>query len=159
MGQPVFDIKIRDGNRFWWPGQRYAVDRALLAVQAETDLPALVNFGGDLRVSRARRKGQPWQIGLQSVEKEGEKEGVLALMNGALATSGDAQRFLLKDGVRYSHILDPRTGWPVKNPPRSVTVSAPSCMEAGILSTLAMLQGEDAEQFLTQQELRAWCIR
>jgi thiamine biosynthesis lipoprotein len=140
-------------------GKEYAVDRAFQAVQRETDVPMLVNFGGDLRVSGPLRHGEPWQITLQSVEDEHKKEGVLALMSGALATSGDAQRFLLKDDVRYSHILDPRTGWPVNNPPRSVTVSASTCMEAGIFSTLAMLHGADAEDFLKTEELRAWCIR
>ena len=140
-------------------GKEYAVDRALLAVQAETDLPALVNFGGDLRISGPLNGNRAWQVTLQSVERKDKREGVLAVMDGALATSGDAQRFLLKDGVRYSHILDPRTGWPVENPPRSVTVSAPTCMEAGILSTLAMLQGGGAEAFLESESVRAWCIR
>ncbi len=140
-------------------GKEYAVDRALLAAQQETDVPILVNFGGDLRVSGPLISGQPWQITLQSVENHDKRQGVLAVMDGALATSGDAQRFLLKDGVCYSHILDPVTGWPIDNPPRSVTVSAPTCMEAGILSTLAMLHGTDAEAFLADEDIRAWCIR
>ena len=63
-------------------------------------------------------------------------------------TSGDAKRFLLKDGVRYPHVLDPGTGWPVTGGPRAVTVAAPTCTEAGVLSTLAMLHGAGAEQFL-----------
>lgn len=140
-------------------GKEYAVDRALLAVHEETDLPVLVNFGGDLRVSGPLRGETPWQITLQSVDDHNKREGVLAVTQGALATSGDAQRFLLKDGVRYSHILDPHTGWPVHNPPRSITVSAATCMEAGILSTLAMLKGDGAEDFLASEGLRAWCIR
>ena len=86
--------------------------------------------------------------------------GMLELANGALATSGDARRFLMKDGVRYGHILgDPRTGWPIKNTPRSVTVAAPSCVEAGMIATLAMLQGKRAEAFLKREGARAWCIR
>ncbi|MCF6220990.1 MAG: FAD:protein FMN transferase [Robiginitomaculum sp.] len=140
-------------------GKEYAVDRALLLVQEATQRPALVNFGGDLRVSGPLRGEKPWQITLQSVDNHNKRDGVLAVTQGALATSGDAQRFLLKDGVRYSHILDPRTGWPVHNPPRSITVSAATCMEAGILSTLAMLQGEGAEDFLSTEKLRAWFIR
>ncbi len=140
-------------------GKEYAVDRALLDAQAHSDLPMLVNFGGDLRISGPLNGGRPWPVILQSVDRQDKQQGVLVLMDGALATSGDAQRFLLKDGVRYSHILDPRTGWPVENPPRSITVSAPTCMEAGILSTLAMLSGADAEDFLKAEKLRAWCIR
>jgi len=79
--------------------------------------------------------------------------------DGAIATSGDARRFLLKDGVRYSHILNPRTGWSVEAPPRSVTVAAPTCTEAGLLSTLAMLHGAEAEQFLREEGVQAWVAR
>lgn len=81
------------------------------------------------------------------------------LASGALTTSGDAERFLEKDGVRYSHILNARTGWPVKHPPRSVTVAARTCMEAGVLSTLAMLKGRNAEAFLKREAIQSWVIR
>lgn len=63
----------------------------------------------------------------------------IALKRGGVATSGDSRRFLLKDGVRYSHILDPGTGWPVESAPRTVTVMAQSCTQAGMLATLATL--------------------
>jgi FAD:protein FMN transferase len=75
------------------------------------------------------------------------------------ATSGDTRRFLLKDGKRYGHILDPTTGWPVRDTPRSVTVAADTCTQAGMLATLAMLYGRDAEVFLTAQGVRHWCTR
>jgi thiamine biosynthesis lipoprotein len=81
------------------------------------------------------------------------------LHRGGIATSGDARRFLLKDGIRYSHILNPLTGWPVKDAPRSITVLADTCTEAGILATLAMLQGTAAEQFLDEQQVKYWIIR
>ncbi len=83
---------------------------------------------------------------------------LLELEHGALATSGDSHRFLLKDGTRYSHILDPRTGWPVANAPRSVSVAASSCTEAGLLATLAVLQGEGARAFLEEQGARHWIV-
>ena len=78
------------------------------------------------------------------------------LERGALATSGDARRYVLHRGRRLGHILDPRTGWPVENAPRSVTVLAGSCLEAGTLSTLAILQGADAERFLRGQGVTFW---
>ena len=84
---------------------------------------------------------------------------MLELEHGALATSGDSRKFLLKDGVRYGHVLDPRTGWPVQNGPRSVTVAASSCTEAGLVATLALLQGKDADDFLREQKLRYWVLR
>ena len=140
-------------------GKEYAVDSAVLKIQAVSPAPILVNFGGDLRVSGLRASGARWRVSIESVDEFGVSEAMLEIADGALTTSGDARRFLLKDGVRYSHILDPRTGWPVKDPPRSVTVAAPTCLEAGLLSTLAMLHGGKAEQFLKREGLKAWCIR
>jgi thiamine biosynthesis lipoprotein len=84
---------------------------------------------------------------------------VINLSCGALATSGDTQRYLLRDGVRYGHILDPTTGWPVENAPRSITVAADTCTQAGMLSTLAMLRGTHAEAFLEEEGVQFWCLR
>ena len=140
-------------------GKEYAVDSALMKIQAIGPAPVLVNFGGDLRVSGPRLGGRPWLVAIESVDRPDASEGLLEIAAGALTTSGDSRRFLLKDGVRYSHILDPRTGWPVSDPPRSVTVAAPTCLEAGLTSTLAMLQGADAESMLEREGVRAWCVR
>ena len=139
--------------------KEYAVDRALGAVREVTPLPALINFGGDLRVSGPRKYGTRWKVAIESVDKNGKLAGMLELADGALATSGDARRFLLKDGVRYGHILNPHTGRPVEQVPRSVTVAAATCVEAGMIATLAMLQGKRADAFLKREGMRAWCIR
>lgn len=140
-------------------GKEYAVDRTVMLLAAETDIPLLVNFGGDLRVSGPHSDGSPWRIAIESVETEGKSEGRVDMRAGALTTSGDARRFLLKDGVRYSHILNPLTGRPVMGAPRSVTVAAATCLEAGIMSTLAMIKGHEAEQFLRDEGLAAWVLR
>jgi thiamine biosynthesis lipoprotein len=137
-------------------GKEYAVDRALLAIQAESDAPALVNFGGDLRTSGPRLDGGVWPVAIESVDAFGRSEAFLGLSAGALATSGDARRFLIKDGVRYGHILNPLTGYPVRDPPRSVTVAAPTCLEAGLMATLAMLHGAGAGDFLAGEGAQAW---
>ncbi len=139
--------------------KEYAVDLVLHQLTSATTRPVLVNFGGDLRVSGPRDGDAPWHVAIESVEAAGSAAGLLRLTSGALATSGDARRFILHDGVRYGHILDPRTGWPVRNPPRSVTVAAETCVEAGLTATLAMLQGAGAEAFLKEEGARAWCIR
>ena len=81
---------------------------------------------------------------------------VVNLARGALATSGDSRRYVLRDGIRYSHILDARTGWPVRNAPRSITVAADTCTPAGTLTTLAMLQGEGAAAFLRVSGAQYW---
>ena len=139
-------------------GKEYAVDRTLaLLRQVAPQAALLVNFGGDLAVSGLRADGRPWQVG---VERPGGGDAALQLelAVGALATSGDARRFLLKGGVRFGHILDPRDGWPVRGAPRSVTVAAGRCIEAGTLATLALLQGPDAESWLAQQGAPHWVL-
>ncbi len=139
-------------------GKEYAVDRAY-ELLASAHAPAfLLNFGGDLRASRPPAAG-PWQVGIERPDTERDAALLLELEQGALTTSGDARRFLLKDGIRYGHILDPRTGWPVRDAPRSVTVAASSCTEAGLLSTLAMLQGAGARSFLEAQGVRFWLLQ
>ena len=141
-------------------GKEYAVDRAAGLVAAEFEGSCLVNFGGDLVITHPRADGQPWRVGIEDPHGEGEAATrMINLSAGALATSGDARRFLVKDGVRYSHILDPTTGWPVLDSPHAVTVAAGSCLEAGMLATLAMLKGTGAESFLKKENARCWVQR
>jgi thiamine biosynthesis lipoprotein len=140
-------------------GKEYAVDRVATLLADRTTAPVLVNFGGDLRAVGRRASGQSWQVGVElpgQVDSAGLK---LELGIGALATSGDARRFLLREGIRYPHILNPRTAWPVMQAPRSVTVLGDTCTEAGLLATLAMLRGNEAEQFLAEQGVQNWVIR
>ncbi len=101
----------------------------------------LVNFGGDLRCTGAAPKAGAWQVGIESIENFGEAARRIELKSGALATSGDARRLIEIDGKRYGHIFDARTGWPAPGTPRSITVAAATCSQAGSYSTLAMLQG------------------
>ncbi|MDB6157513.1 MAG: ApbE family lipoprotein [Gammaproteobacteria bacterium] len=139
-------------------GKEYAVDTAYDLLMARSPVPFLVNFGGDLRASRPLPHG-PWKVGIERPGAVQNAAMMLDLEYGALATSGDSHRFLLKDGVRFGHVLDPRTGWPVPDAPRSVTVAASSCTEAGLLSTLAMLKGAQAQRFLQEQAVRYWLLR
>jgi thiamine biosynthesis lipoprotein len=138
-------------------GKEYAVDRAFELLAAQCSDPFLLNFGGDLRSNRAPSHA-PWRVGIERPDADREATLILDLQRGALATSGDSRRFLLKGGIRYGHILDPRTGWPVPAAPRSVTVAAGSCTEAGQLSTLALLHGAGAREFLEQQQVRYWIL-
>lgn len=141
-------------------GKEYAVDRCAAAFKDATDHAGLINFGGDLIATAPPLDRNGWAVGIESIEQSGRAgQRLVNLQVGALATSGDARRYLLRDGVRYSHILDPTTGWPVPHAPRSVTVAADSCTQAGMLSTLAMLKGIHAEEFLEEQGSQYWCIR
>lgn len=140
-------------------GKEYAVDRAAAIVMELADQPCLINFGGDIRAIQSPSESQGWQVGIEALENNRIARQMIRLKQGGLATSGDAHRFLLKNGIRYSHVLNPRTGWPVPDAPRSVTVAADTCTQAGMLATLAMLQGAGAEAFLERESVQYWCYR
>lgn len=138
-------------------GKEYAVDRAYEQVVAVLQEPFLINLGGDLRANRPPVQGA-WQIGVERPDTDRDAALLLSLERGALATSGDSHRCIVQDGKRYGHILNPRTGWPVVDAPRSVTVAASSCTEAGLLATLALLHGAGARNFLEEQGVRFWIL-
>ena len=136
-------------------GKEYAVDRCVQIARNLTQESVLVNFGGDLATTGERRNKNCWSVGLLVTGKD-NAVALFKLYRGAIATSGDAHRYLLKDGERYSHVLNPKTGWPVPDAPHTVSVAAPTCVEAGLMSTMAMLQGDNAEEFLKLQEVDFW---
>lgn len=139
--------------------KEYAVDRATAIAREKFAGSCLVNFGGDLAVSRPRQGGVAWRVGIEAPDTaSGEPSRMIDVRQGGIATSGDTYRFVLRDGRRYTHILDPRSGWPIKDAPRSVTVAAGTCTQAGMLTTLALLQGAGAESFLEQAGVRFWML-
>ena len=141
-------------------GKEYAVDKAVELLEKRFENAFLVNFGGDI-AARGAPSGSPgWQVGIESVDPVSTRSSrSIHLAQGGLATSGDARRFLRKNGIRYGHILDPISGWPVADAPRSITVAADSCTQAGMLATLAMLNGANAERFLQSQKVQFWACR
>ena len=148
-------------------GKEYAVDQALAAAAAVTTEPVLINFGGDLAVTGPRCDGRPWRVGIESIGSATQTVAdsaltasrLIDLSAGALATSGDTYRFVSAAGERMPHILDPRSGTPVRGAPRSVTVAAETCTQAGLWCTLAMLEGTGAEAFLQRESVRHWVQR
>ncbi|MFK7855848.1 MAG: FAD:protein FMN transferase [Granulosicoccus sp.] len=140
-------------------GKEYAVDRTVALLKESVDVPFMVNFGGDLHAAAAPESTGAWTVGIEAVSHAQGVVKSLQLKRGALTTSGDAQRYVLSDGVRYGHVLNPATGWPTPDSPSSVTVAGNSCLEAGILSTLAILNGSNAERFLDEQGVTYWCQR
>ncbi len=140
--------------------KEYAVDRAAALAAEEITDPCLINFGGDLVATAAPVDTSGWQIGIDTLDQTNLcAEKRIRLKVGGLATSGDSRRFLMKGDTRYSHILDPTTGWPIVGAPRSITVAADTCTQAGMLATLAMLKGPEAESFLGEQEDQYWILR
>ncbi|MBP7698485.1 MAG: FAD:protein FMN transferase [candidate division Zixibacteria bacterium] len=140
-------------------GKEYAADRAADLAFRASGAPLMANFGGDIRALSADPDSPPWVVGIEDPLREGTAVGRIDLSNGGVATSGDARRFCLVEGVRLGHILNPRTGWPVADAPRSVTVLGDYCVEAGFLATLAMLHGRAAEDFLAGEKVPYHCIR
>ena len=140
-------------------GKEYAVDRTMGLLLKLSDAPILVNFGGDIVCNKCPAADLPWRIGIEDPEAANEAQQLLELTSGALATSGNTQRYLISNGKRYGHVLNPTTGWPIEAAPLSITVAEENCTRAGMLATFAMLQGENAEYFLEQQEVKYWAVR
>jgi FAD:protein FMN transferase len=131
-------------------GKEYAADRAAAIAQTLGAHNGFVNLGGDLRVMGAKKSGDAWSIGIQHPRKDNDTIASISINQGALATSGDYERFIEIDGKRYCHVLNPRTGMPVAHW-QSISVLAPVCTAAGALATIAMLKEEQAAAFLETQ--------
>lgn len=155
--RPLFTLPAGMQIDFGGIGKEYAVDSATMLVESlAAGISCLINFGGDMAVRNPRRDGMHWRIGIEGADRSGEATQIVALKRGGIATSGDSRRYVYRDGRRYSHILDARTGWPVRNAPRSITVAADTCTQAGTITTLAMLQGERAEALLRSSRVQYW---
>ncbi len=133
-------------------GKEYAVDQAAELLAAQGVRHGYVNLGGDMRFLGPRPDGKAWSIGIQDPRSAYATTASLPFSRGALATSGDYERYFEADGRRYCHILDPRSGMPVTYW-RSVSVVAPQAITAGSCSTAAMLLEEDGIDFLDQSGL------
>ena len=122
-------------------GKEYAVDRVVQLAAQHGIEHVLVDFGQDVR-AQGKSPGKPaWHIGLEDPANPGRCWTGVAALNMAVATSGDYLRNFQINGRRYGHIIDPRSGHPVNNGCRAVSVIAPTCTIAGILSTTAFILG------------------
>ncbi len=150
---------IRDANAIALPregmqidfggfGKEYAVDVLAAHCVDEGVTHGLVNLGGDVCVVGPHPDGSPWRVGIQHPRAPGESIAVVELERGAVATSGDYERFMEIDGKRYSHLLNPMTGESLQPRFASVSVLADRCLVAGSFSTVAMLMTEGAAEWL-----------
>jgi thiamine biosynthesis lipoprotein len=133
-------------------GKEYAVDRVVALLRGQGIRHGLVDLGGDLGIVGPHPDGSPWRVGIRHPRAPVQAVASLDVAAGAVATSGDYERYLEVDGRRYAHILDPRSGWPVPGP-ASVSVIASSCLIAGTATTIAMLHGAAAADWLHQLDL------
>tara|TARA_R110002095_G_scaffold216345_1_gene213199 strand:+ start:3048 stop:3965 length:918 start_codon:yes stop_codon:yes gene_type:complete len=123
--------------------KEYAADTASTLCQSNGIKYGLIDLGGDIAVIGPHPDGSPWIIGVRHPHQPETDIAVIRLIKGGLASSGNYERYFEIKGVRYGHILNPKTGWPVQGV-SAVSVVAPQCLVAGSLATISMLhEGED----------------
>jgi thiamine biosynthesis lipoprotein len=124
----------------------FGVDQVVDVIRQTGFADFLVEIGGEVYAAGVRPDGRPWRVGINRPRPGARPDDlykVVSLQNQALATSGDYRQFFVQDGVRYSHIIDPRTGYPVTNRVVSVSVMADTCTLADGLATAVMVMGAE----------------
>ncbi len=119
----------------------YAVDQATALLRQRGVRAAIVNAGGDSRLIGDKR-GRPWMIGIKHPRKPKEMIAIIPLVDTAYSTSGDYERFFIADGIRYHHIIDPKTGRPA-TASQSVTIIGPKATDTDALSTTVFILGPE----------------
>ena len=128
-------------------GKEYAADQAAATCANLGVTAGMINLGGDIQILGPHPDGAPWRIYIRHPRYAEEVLIEIDVRRGAVATSGDYERYMEIDGVRYCHLLNPTTGWPVSGL-ASVSVVAGQCLVAGSVSTIAMLKGRDGIAWL-----------
>jgi thiamine biosynthesis lipoprotein len=128
-------------------GKEYAADRAAQVLKENHVVSGYVNLAGDMRFLGPKPTGEPWMIGIQDPRQPDRVVATLPVKQGGLATSGDYERYFEFNGQRYCHVLNPKTGMPVRSW-RSVSVTAPAAVVSGCTTTIAMLKEEYGLAFL-----------
>ena len=155
-----FDRIVLDGKQVSKADDRMQLDFSAIAKGFGSDCVArvldshgiknyMVEIGGEVVVKGHNKNGNPWGIGItkpvdDSLSVSQELQTVLRLTDCAIATSGNYRNFYYKDGVKYAHTIDPRSGYPVQHSLLSATVIADNCMRADALATAFMVLGADS---------------
>ncbi|MFC2134995.1 FAD:protein FMN transferase [Bacteroidota bacterium] len=121
----------------------FGVDKVALYLESLNVKNYLVEIGGEVRTKGINKEGKTWQIGISSPDNNLGIEKIAALKNASMATSGDYRNYFEKDNVRYSHTIDPRTGYPIAHRLASVTVIHDSCIVADAFATAITVLGPD----------------
>jgi len=145
--------------------QGYSVDVVAEFLENKGIENYLVEIGGELRVKGVNKKGELWRIGIDkpidSNMVPGENlQAIMQLKNKSLATSGNYRKFYEKDGVKYAHSIDPKTGYPVMSRLLSATVMANDCITADAFATAFMVMGLEKSivYIKNQQELDVYLV-
>lgn len=138
--------------------KEYAADRAATLCLNAGILHGIVNLGGDIKIIGSHPDGKPWRVGIQHPREKSKVWKTVKLKTGALASSGDYERCIVIDGVRYGHILNPKTGYPVRQL-AAVSVVADLCVVAGSAATIAMLKEKEGEKWLKSLGLQYFVFK
>lgn len=133
----------------------YGVDRVAVLLEQMEITNYLVEIGGEMRMKGSKPGSKPWRIAIeQPISLDRAVQRVIEPGNSAVATSGDYRNYFEENGVRYSHIIDPRTGYPIQHNLVSVTVITDTCMDADAYATALTVMGpEQALAFAEQKGL------
>jgi thiamine biosynthesis lipoprotein len=123
-------------------GKGYAADCVKKMLLKKGIVNGVINASGDLTAWGNRADGSPWKIGIADPDNTSGVLAWLPVENGSVATSGDYEQFVMRDGIRYAHNIDPKTGRPVKGI-RSVTIMSPSAELCDALATAVFVMGTD----------------
>ncbi len=138
----------------------YGVDRAAAYLESQGISRYMVEVGGEIRLKGPKPGGKPWRIAIERPEGLREIYGVLELNDAGIATSGDYRNYFEQDGRRYSHTIDPSTGYPITHDLTSVTVLAATSAEADGWATAMMVLGPQAGREVAEREgLAVYFIR
>lgn len=134
----------------------YACDVVAACLEKQGITNYLVEIGGEMVLKGKNPKGSDWRVGINSPEDDSTSTHLdwdqrLVLTDHSLATSGNYRRFYIKDGRRYAHTIDPKTGYPVQHTLLSATVIADDCLTADALATAFMVMGVDKALPLAEQ--------
>lgn len=120
----------------------YAAGKAAEVLRRHGVKHGLIDAGGNIVAVGQHPEGRPWNVGIRNPRNTGAVLGMVTVSNMAVVTSGDYERYFILNGRRYHHILDPRTGYPAQGM-RSVTIIAPSSMQADLMSTAVFVLGPE----------------
>ncbi|MBI5143869.1 MAG: FAD:protein FMN transferase [Candidatus Omnitrophica bacterium] len=132
--------------------QGYATDRAIRILKENGIEDAIVNLGGDMYCLGRKSKADLWKVGIQHPRKKNELYLEIKLEDKAINTSGDYEKYFMLNGKRYSHIIDPRTGYPIGDKTVSATIIAADCTSADALATALCVLGQEGMDIINSMK-------
>ncbi len=154
VSSPLLDAEKKNGINLGGILKGFVTDKLVEILKKDGVESALINLGGNAYAIGKKSTGENWKIGIQSPKDQDKTIGIVTCENLAVVTSGDYERFFEKDGVRYHHIFDPKTGFPANNGLHSVTIISENATLSDALSTAVFVSGlESGIELLKQYEV------